>query len=106
LLSNAIKYSPTGSAVQFHLTCFDDTAIFQIQDQGIGIPAQDLAHLFEPFHRANNVGSIQGTGLGLAIVKQGVDLHGGEITVASVVGEGTTFTVTLPLSNSMPYLDD
>ncbi len=101
LLSNAIKYSPGNSSVQFNLTCFDDKAIFQIQDQGIGIPPEDLPRLFESFHRARNVGTIQGTGLGLAIVKQCVDLHKGEITVASEVGKGTTFTVTLPLSNSM-----
>ena len=101
LLSNAIKYSPGNSSVQFNLTCFDDKAIFQIQDQGIGIPPEDLPRLFESFHRARNVGTIQGTGLGLAIVKQCVELHKGEITVASEVGKGTTFTVTLPLSNSM-----
>jgi PAS domain S-box-containing protein len=101
LLSNAIKYSPGNSSVQFNLTCLDDKAIFQIQDQGIGIPPEDLPRLFESFHRARNVGTIQGTGLGLAIVKQCVELHKGEITVASEVGKGTTFTVTLPLSNSM-----
>jgi signal transduction histidine kinase len=101
LLSNAIKYSPIGSTVQLDLTCFNDKGIFRIQDQGIGIPPEDQAHLFESFHRATNVGTIQGTGLGLAIVKQCVDLHKGEITVASEVGNGTTFTVTLPLTNPM-----
>ncbi len=70
----------------------------RIQDCGIGIPAEDLPRLFESFHRASNVGTIPGTGLGLAIVKKCVDLHGGQITVNSIVGEGTTFTVTLPLS--------
>jgi PAS domain S-box-containing protein len=99
LLSNAIKYSPSGSTVQFNLTCRDGNAIFQIQDQGIGIPPKDRVRLFESFHRATNVGTIQGTGLGLAIVKQCVDLHGGGITVESEVGKGTTFTVTLPLSD-------
>ena len=99
LLSNAIKYSPTGTTVQFSLTCQDATAIFQIQDNGIGIPPEDVLRLFESFHRATNVGTIQGTGLGLAIVKQCVDLHKGKITVNSEVGKGTTFTVTLPLNN-------
>jgi PAS domain S-box-containing protein len=99
LLSNAIKYSPSGSTVQFDLTGFNDRVIFKIQDQGIGIPPEDQFHLFEPFHRATNVGTIQGTGLGLAIVKQCVDLHGGEISVTSGVGQGTTFSVTLPLSH-------
>jgi signal transduction histidine kinase len=126
LLSNAIKYSPNGGTVRFNLTCFSDSvkrsyseerasallrlrkhgakqqsadrAVFQVQDEGIGIPAEDVPHLFESFHRARNVGMIQGTGLGLAIVKQCVDLHGGEILVESEVGSGTTFTVTLPLN--------
>jgi len=102
LLSNAIKYSPGGRTVQFNLTCLDDKVVFQIQDQGIGIPPEDQPRLFEAFHRATNVGPIQGTGLGLTLVKQCVDLHRGEITFTSVVGEGTTFTVTLPLSNETP----
>lgn len=62
---------------------------FEVADQGIGIPADEIAHLFESFHRASNVGAIQGTGLGLAIVKNAVEMHGGEIEVASKVGEGT-----------------
>jgi hypothetical protein len=65
-------------------------------DKGMGIPPADLPGLFEPFHRASNVGSIQGTGLGLAIAKQAVDLHGGSISVESTVGQGTTFTIILP----------
>jgi PAS domain S-box-containing protein len=101
LLSNAIKYSPSGSTVQFNLTYVNDNAVFQIQDQGIGIPPEDQPRLFNSFHRAKNVGTIQGTGLGLAIVKQCVDLHGGEITVTSQIGKGTTFTVTLPLNTQM-----
>ncbi|MBD2130491.1 PAS domain S-box protein [Microcoleus sp. ZQ-A2] len=98
LLSNALKYSPEGSTVQFDLTAKDDRLIFKIQDQGIGIPPADQSRLFEAFHRAKNVGTIQGTGLGLAIVKQCVDLHRGEITFTSEVGKGTTFIVILPLS--------
>lgn len=97
LLLNALKYSDAGSTVQFDLIYLDDKAIFRIQDRGIGIPKADQGHLFESFYRASNIGTIQGTGLGLAIVKQCVDLHKGEITVDSVEGIGTTFTVTLPL---------
>lgn len=100
LLSNALKYSPNNSTIKFNLTCINNQAVFQIQDWGIGIPPEDQIHLFEPFHRANNVGRIQGTGLGLAIVKQCVDLHKGEITVISAIGEGSTFTVTLPLCHT------
>lgn len=97
LLSNAIKYSPLGTTVHFKLVLQDGRAIFQIQDRGIGIPQEDQENLFEPFHRAKNVGKISGTGLGLAIVKRTVDLQGGAITVNSEVGIGTTFTVTIPL---------
>lgn len=97
LLSNAIKYSPLGTTVHFELILRDGRAIFEIQDQGIGIPQEDQENLFEPFHRAKNVGKISGTGLGLAIVKRTVDLQGGAITVNSEVGIGTTFRVTIPL---------
>lgn len=99
LLVNAIKYSPHGGTIQFALTCQGDEAVFQIQDQGIGIPKDDQAHVFEFFHRGRNVGTISGTGLGLAIVKKCVDLHGGQITLHSDVGVGTQFTVTLPLNH-------
>lgn len=107
LLCNAIKYSPAGGQVHFELTCQDDKAIFQIQDQGIGIPKEDQSRLFEFFYRAKNVGAIAGTGLGLAIVKTCVDLHRGEIAVESEVGIGTRFTVSLPLKNhfSLPMLN-
>jgi PAS domain S-box-containing protein len=99
LLSNAIKYSPQGSTINFELTSQQGEVIFHIQDRGIGIPASEQAQLFNSFYRASNVGTISGTGLGLAIVKKSVDLHGGEISVASAVGVGTTFKVTLPLNN-------
>jgi PAS domain S-box-containing protein len=98
LLSNAIKYSPVGSTVRFDLECVDGVAQFRIQDEGIGIPDADLSGLFESFYRASNVGTIPGTGLGLAIAKKCVDVHGGQITVESLVDVGTTFTVTLPLT--------
>lgn len=97
LLSNAIKYSPEDSNIQFYLSCQHNTATFQIQDQGIGIPLKDQQRLFETFHRASNVGQIQGTGLGLSIVKRCVDLHQGEIQIESEMGAGCKVTVTLPL---------
>ncbi len=99
LLSNAIKYSPPRSKVQFNLTYQNATALFQIQDRGIGIPLKDQEQLFDTFYRASNVGQTQGTGLGLSIVKKCVELHGGRISVNSEVGVGTTFTVTLPLNS-------
>jgi signal transduction histidine kinase len=98
LLDNAIKYSPAGSTVDLELSCQDEKVIFQIKDAGKGISAADHCRLFEPFHRGSNVGDVPGTGLGLAVVKKLVELHCGQIAVASVVGVGTTFTVTLPYS--------
>ncbi|QDL54752.1 PAS domain-containing sensor histidine kinase [Rhodoferax aquaticus] len=96
LLSNALKYSPQGTQVQFHVECDPSEWVFTVADQGIGIPQEDISRLFESFHRATNVGTIPGTGLGLAIVKHSVDLHAGRIEVTSTLGQGTTFTVALP----------
>jgi signal transduction histidine kinase len=97
LLSNAMKYSSADRAIELTLTCTPDVAVFDIQDYGIGIPAADQPHLFEVFYRASNVSTIRGTGLGLAIVRQCVDRHQGQITVHSQEGQGTKFTVTLPI---------
>lgn len=99
LLANAVKYSPDKSRVEFDLIPQEQTAIFQVRDYGIGIPEADRQNLFEPFHRASNVGRIPGTGLGLAIVKSCVEAHRGQIELDSQVGVGTTVTVTLPLSD-------
>ncbi|MGE0497500.1 MAG: 7TM diverse intracellular signaling domain-containing protein [Ramlibacter sp.] len=97
LLSNALKYSPGGGTVRFSVRHDEKgSTVFEVADQGIGIPPDEITHLFESFHRASNVGSIQGTGLGLAIVKTAVDKHGGRIEVDSVPGEGTRFAVWLP----------
>jgi signal transduction histidine kinase len=98
LLSNAIKYSHPHGSVHFAVAFVQGEVVFRIQDEGIGIPPEDQEQLFESFHRASNVGTIPGTGLGLAIVKKCVDLHGGQITMESEVGVGTTFTITLPLN--------
>jgi PAS domain S-box-containing protein len=100
LICNAIKYSPQGGVIQFDLLIQAEEAIFKVQDTGIGIPPAEQLKLFEPFYRATNVQKIGGTGLGLSIVKQCVDLHGGQITVQSEIGVGTTFTVRLPLGQS------
>ena len=97
LLSNAIKYSANNALIYLDLIGRDSEVIFIVKDSGIGIPSDDLPHLFESFHRCQNVGMISGTGLGLTIVKRSVDMHGGQIFVESEVGVGTTFTVTLPL---------
>lgn len=100
LLANAIKYSPQGGGVSLEVSCLDNQVIFRVTDEGIGIPLEDQLQLFESFHRGANVGKIPGTGLGLAIVKQCVERHGGAIALNSEVGAGTTFIVTLPLSDA------
>jgi len=99
LLSNAIKYSPQGGNIYLNLSCQNREAIFEVKDTGIGIPNKEQEHLFQAFHRADNVGKVPGTGLGLTMVKKCLDLHGGQIFVESEVGVGTTFTVKLPLNN-------
>ncbi len=96
LLSNAIKYSPQGGEVRFEVSIEPGHTVFVVSDQGIGIPADEVGHLFESFHRASNVGAINGTGLGLAIVKNAVTVHGGTVEVDSRAGQGTRFTVLLP----------
>lgn len=97
LLSNAAKYSPNGAPVEFRVQREGDTALFVVRDRGIGIPLEDQPRLFEAFHRAGNVGETPGTGLGLLIVKRCVEMHHGAIAFDSRAGEGTTFTVRLPL---------
>lgn len=97
LLSNAVKYSPPGSPVKFSVRRESGEAIFEIGDRGIGIPADELPHLFTAFRRAKNVGTINGSGLGLVIVKRCVELHGGEISIESHAAAGTTARVRLPL---------
>jgi signal transduction histidine kinase len=102
LLSNAIKYSPRGGRVLFGVRREEGATVFRVEDQGIGIPPDEIGHLFESFHRASNVGTIQGTGLGLAIVKNAVEMHGGTIAVESRLGAGTAFTVRILDPGSRP----
>lgn len=96
LLSNAVKYSLKGGTVRYSVICAAEEITIRVQDEGIGIPEKDQERLYEPFHRASNVDTVQGTGLGLAITKHAVDLHGGTIVCDSAVGAGTTFTVRIP----------
>jgi signal transduction histidine kinase len=107
LLLNAIKYSSIGSEIQLILEDAaeivlenprpDQHIVFKVIDQGQGILEADFPHLYEPFYRGQNMGSIAGTGLGLAVVKTCVDLHEGTIAIASHPGQGSTFTLTLPI---------
>ncbi len=99
LLSNAVKYSDEGTRIGVEMACSGSVVTISVRDQGIGIPPEDLTHMFEVFHRAQNVGSIPGTGLGLPIVRQAIQAHGGDVAVESQVGVGTVFTMTIPLVN-------
>lgn len=99
LIDNAVKYTPEGGQVTVTLTADSRKAVLTVRDTGIGIPEQDVAHIFDRFYRVDKARSraTGGTGLGLSIVRQMVQLHGGEITVTSAAGEGSVFTVTLPI---------
>jgi PAS domain S-box-containing protein len=96
LVSNAIKYSPSGSEIEISLACDEGWLRLQVRDHGIGIPREQQAKMFEMFYRADNVGTISGSGLGLAIVRMAVEAYNGSISVDSIEGEGTCFTVLLP----------
>jgi signal transduction histidine kinase len=104
LLGNALKYSPRGGDITVHLARERigdvDGVTLSVEDRGVGIPAADLPLVFQRFRRAGNVASIAGSGIGLAGAKRIVELHGGTISVASVEGRGSTFTVRLPLETS------
>ncbi|MBK9124723.1 MAG: PAS domain S-box protein [Chloroflexi bacterium] len=97
LLTNAVKYSPSGTTVSAEICADADHITLRISDQGIGIPEDEQHRIFDAFHRADNASGIEGTGLGLAIVKQSVTQLGGDIDFISAVGSGTTFTVNLPV---------
>lgn len=97
LLTNAAHYSGAGSVISLALQVDATKARLTIADKGIGIPEADLKRIFDPFERGSNVGTVKGSGLGLNIVKRMTDMLGGRIVVESKVGEGTRFTVDLPL---------
>jgi signal transduction histidine kinase len=99
LLANAAKFSAEGTTITVRITREEASAIVAIQDEGRGIPPEALTRLFERFYRASNtsLGYSAGLGLGLYLARGIVQLHGGELTVASVEGQGSTFTISLPL---------
>jgi len=98
LIGNAVKYTPEGGEITVKVDVQSDQLILRVSDTGPGIPPADQVHIFEKFYRASNVPKgVGGSGLGLAIVKSIVDNHQGRIWVESVLGQGTTFTVVLPL---------
>jgi signal transduction histidine kinase len=98
LLSNAFKFTRRGGRVTLTVAPEDEQIVITVADTGVGIPPEQLPHIFDKFFQADNQAqaATKGTGLGLAIAKEIVAAHGGQITVDSKVGEGTTFVVTLP----------
>ncbi|MGF1673559.1 MAG: sensor histidine kinase, partial [Rivularia sp. (in: cyanobacteria)] len=99
LLDNALKYTLAGGTVKLKLFTQSRKISIQVIDSGVGIPPEDLTHIFERFYRVDSsrTRSSGGFGLGLAIAQQIVQAHNGEITVQSTVGEGTIFQICLPL---------
>jgi signal transduction histidine kinase len=102
LLSNAIKYSPHGGQVTLSVSATGSEALFQVSDQGRGVPQEDLASIFEPFRRIRvTKHDIPGVGLGLSVAQRIVHSHGGRVEVKSEVTKGSTFSVYLPLASPL-----
>ncbi len=99
IIENGIKYTPDGGKITVKLQRMGRDAVLEISDTGVGIPQEDLAHVFDRFYRVDKARSRDtgGTGLGLSIVQQIIRLHAGSVTVQSEPGKGTTFTVQLPV---------
>jgi signal transduction histidine kinase len=102
LMSNAIKYTPTGGRVEARLRPEDGRAVLEIQDSGVGIPEEEQQFVFERFFRASTAAAdgTPGVGLGLTIAKAIADAHGGLIEVEGNEGAGATFRVELPVTSS------
>lgn len=97
LLSNAVKYAPNDPLIEVKGWAENDRVCISITDHGLGIPADELPNLFQRYFRASTASGIGGTGLGLCISKEFLDMHGGDISVDSVLDQGTTFTVSFPI---------
>jgi signal transduction histidine kinase len=100
LIDNAIKYSPDGTPVHLDARASGEYVIVSVSDRGIGIPEEEVAKIFEKFHRVDRRDSVEkyGHGLGLFICRRLIEAQGGQIWVDSVLGEGSTFQFTLPLA--------
>jgi two-component system sensor histidine kinase SenX3 len=102
LLDNAVKYSELGEPVEVDAAVEDGNVCISVRDHGIGIPSRDLERIFERFYRVDRARSraTGGTGLGLSIVRHVAQAHGGDVTVESVEGEGSTFRLRVPLPSA------
>ncbi len=105
LLSNAAKYAPDAPEIVVRGWRDGDHAFVSVTDQGIGIDSEDMDKLFSRFFRAKSATGIAGTGIGLNLVKRLIDSHGGEITVDSAIGRGSTFTIRLPINGLLTNED-
>ena len=104
LVSNAIKYSPPGGSVRVTVAQRPEVVVISVADEGIGMSADDVEHVFDPFRRGAGVTrSIPGAGLGMFVARRIVEAHGGTIAVESVQGAGSTFTVRLPVGASLEH---
>jgi len=97
IVDNGLKYSPEGSPIEIKAARLQHKAKFEIRDYGRGIPKEDLRRIFEKFYRVEKSQDVSGTGLGLCISRGIVEAHGGQITVESAPGKGSTFIIELPL---------
>ncbi len=100
VIENAIEYSPAHSNIVIGTTESENAVTVSIKDNGVGIPSDDIEHIFEPFYRSEKTGKLSGIGIGLAVVEQVIRLHQGTVTVTSVPGDGTEFLITLPLAEN------
>jgi PAS domain S-box-containing protein len=102
LMENAIDYTPEGGSVNIRTRATPDKVVIEIADTGIGITTEDLPHIYDRYYRSQQARSLErgGTGLGLPIAKKIIDMHLGEIEVTSVLGQGTTFRIQIPLNGA------
>ncbi|MDE6746752.1 MAG: HAMP domain-containing histidine kinase [Oscillospiraceae bacterium] len=101
LISNAVRYTENGGEIKVSLLKSEAAVTVSVSDSGIGMTQEEMENVFRRFYKADKSRSSRGTGLGLAIAKKIAELHGGDITVSGAVGEGSTFTVTLPFTNAL-----
>lgn len=99
ILENAIKYTPFGEVVMCIKPVRGNTAVIEIRDTGVGIPQSEIPHIFERLYRARTRTKEKGTGLGLSIAKKIIDTHRGKIEVKSIIDEGSTFTIYIPIES-------
>ena len=102
LVANALKYTSDGGRISISVEVHDEELLLEVADTGIGIAPEDQMRIFEKFYRAadKRISGITGSGLGLALAREIVRLHGGDIEIESQLDQGSTFTITLPITNS------